>query len=94
MQDPKKNNRPLYFDVGRTIFTVGTLALLNVLLWLLAALFTAVYLMHANGDVSTNAHVTFSAKFALLALIPLNWFFWKTKMSEGKWRVLFFRTTK
>ncbi|MCJ9707888.1 hypothetical protein L0Z36_07230 [Burkholderia multivorans] len=94
MQDPNKNNTTLYFDVGRTLFNVITLALLNVLLWLLAALFTAVYLMHANGDVSTNAHVTFSAKFALLALIPLNWFYWKTKMRGGKWRYLFYRDWK
>jgi len=92
MQDPKKNNRPLHFDASRTIFTIVTLALLNFLSWLLAALFTAVYLMHANGDVSTNAHVTFSAKFALLALIPLNSFIWKTKLSDGKWRLAFFRT--
>ncbi len=92
MQDPKKNNRPLYFDVSRSIVSIIVLALLNFLTWLLAALFTAVYLMHANGDVSTNAHVTFSAKFAFLALIPLNWVIWKTKLSDGKWRVAFFRT--
>lgn len=80
--------------MGRTTFNMVTWALLNVLLWALVSLFVAVYLMHANGDVSTNAHVTFSSKVALLALVPLNWFYWKTKMRGGKWRNLFYRNWK
>ncbi|MHA6860380.1 hypothetical protein [Ralstonia pseudosolanacearum] len=93
MQDPNKNNIPLYFDVSRTIFNVVAWALLNLLLWILISVFVGIYLKEKIGT-STNADFSWSLKAALFALIPLNWFYWKSKMKDGKWRYLFYRDWK
>lgn len=91
MQDPNKNNIPLHFDLSRTVFTVVTWALLNLCFLVLVAGLAGAYLMHTNNDVSSNSQFSYSFKIGYFALAPLNWFYWKTKMSNGKWRYLFYR---
>ncbi|MBO9535560.1 hypothetical protein [Herbaspirillum sp.] len=93
MKDPNKNNIPLYFDAGRSIFNVVTWALLNFLVLLLVSLFVGLYFKVQKG-ISTDADVASAFKIAFLVLIPLNWFYWKTKMKDGKWRYLFYRDWK
>lgn len=94
MQDPNRNNTTLYFNVGRTLFNVITWALLNLCLLVFVAAMVGCYLRFRNNDVSSNAQLAYSFKVAYFALAPLNWFYWKTKMSGGKWRYLFYRDWK
>lgn len=87
------NKNPLYFDTGRTIFNLVCLVLLNLCAWIVVAVLIGVYLKEKAGT-STNADFNWSLQAALLILIPLNWFYWKTKVKDGKWKNLFYRTWK
>lgn len=85
------NNNKYKFDFTRTLFNLITWGMLNFLTWAFISLMIALYFKVTNG-ISTNADVSWSSNAGLFFLIPLNWFYWNTKVKNGKWRKLFFRT--